>query len=178
MSLNRWQIFKFKRSRSKWNAKIDKEYRVQTDENQNECVSFNFVSSYYYHYCCCLNEQFFKFEIFLSISIESLLTLFAVVFIFYCQTIVVKSMFNFHQIDLSSKNLSFIYISNVSSSLIMFQQFDTWCLYSLRDFQKLCISMNITLQSFLNVSKNNIMNMKSSKRNDELNSFVTVLNSL
>ena len=28
-------------------------------------------------------------------------------------------MFSFHQIDLSSKNLSFIYISNVSSSLIM-----------------------------------------------------------
>ena len=35
------------------------------------------------------------------------------------------------------------------------QQFDTWCLCSLRNFQKLCISMNITSQNLLNVSRNN-----------------------
>ena len=58
------------------------------------------------------------------------------------------------------------------------QQFDTWCLCSFRDLQRLCISMNITSQSFLNVSRNNVMNMKSSKRNDESSFFVTVLNSL
>ena len=58
------------------------------------------------------------------------------------------------------------------------QQFDIWCLCSLRDSQKLCISMNITLQNFLNVSRNNVMNMKLSKRNDESSFFVTVLSSL
>ena len=58
------------------------------------------------------------------------------------------------------------------------QQFDTWCLYSLWDSQRLCISMNITSQNFLNVSRNNVMNMKSSKRNDESSSFITVLNPL
>ena len=58
------------------------------------------------------------------------------------------------------------------------QQFDTWCLCSFRDFQKLCILMNITSQSFLNVSRNNVMNMKSSRKNDELSFFVTVLDSL
>ena len=118
--LNRWHIFKFKRTRSKWNAKIDKRRRVQTDENKNRCVSFNFASSCYHHHCCCSNERFFKSETSLSISIKSLLTFFAVAFIFYCQAIIVKSMFNFHQVDLSSRNSFFIHISNVSFSLIMF----------------------------------------------------------
>ena len=58
------------------------------------------------------------------------------------------------------------------------QQFDTWCLCPLRDSQKLCISMNIILQSFLNVSKNKVTNIKSLRRNDKLSFFVTVLNSL
>ena len=60
-----------------------------------------------------------NFETFLSTSIESLLTFFAIAFISYCQIIVVKSMFNFHSIDLLLKNSSFIYISSVSSSFIM-----------------------------------------------------------
>ena len=47
------------------------------------------------------------------------MTLFAVAFTFYYRAIVVRSMFNSHQVDLSSGNPSFIYISNVSSSLIM-----------------------------------------------------------
>ena len=38
--------------------------------------------------------------------------------------------------------------------------------------------MNITLQSILNVSRNNVMNIKSRKKNDESSFFVTVLNSL
>ena len=58
------------------------------------------------------------------------------------------------------------------------QQFDTWCLCSFRDFQKLYISMNIISQNFLNVSKNNVTNIKSSKRNNESSSFVTVLDPL
>ena len=81
---------------------------------------FNFASSCYYYHCCCSNERFFKFETSLFTSIESLLTLFAVAFIFYCQIIIVKSMFNLHQIDLSSRNSFFIHILSVSSSLIMF----------------------------------------------------------
>ena len=58
------------------------------------------------------------------------------------------------------------------------QQFNIWCLCSFRNSQRLYISMNITSQNFLNVSRNNVINMKSSKRNDELSFFVTVLNSL
>ena len=58
------------------------------------------------------------------------------------------------------------------------QQFDTWCLCPFRNSQKLCISMNIISQSFLNVSRNNVMNMKSSRKNNELSSFITVLNLL
>ena len=117
--LNQWRIFKFKRSRLKWNAEIDKKRRIQTDKNKDRCVFSNFASNCYHHHCCCSNEQSFKSEAFLSTSIESLLTLFAVAFIFYCQVIVVKSMFNSHQVDLSSRNSSFIYISSVSFSLIM-----------------------------------------------------------
>ena len=117
--LNRWHIFKFKRSRSKWNAKIDKKYRIQTNKNKNRCVSFNFTLSCYYYHCCCSNERSLKSETFLSTSIESLVTLFAVAFIFCCQIIVVKLMFSSYQIDLSSRNSSFIYISNVLSSLII-----------------------------------------------------------
>ena len=120
MSLNRWHIFKFKRARSKWNAKIDKKRRVQTGENKDRCVSLNFASNCCHHHYYCLNERSFKSEAFLSTSIESLLILFAIAFIFCCQVIIVRSMFSFHQINLSSKNSSFIYISNVSSSLIMF----------------------------------------------------------
>ena len=93
-SLNRWHIFKFKRARLKWNAKIDKGRRVQTDENKDRCVSFNFALNCYHHHCCCSNERFFKFEAFLSTSIESLLTLFTVAFTFCCQVIVVRSMFS------------------------------------------------------------------------------------
>ena len=84
------------------------------------CFFFDFASSYYHHHCCCSNERFFKSEAFLSISIESLLTLFAITFIFCCQIIVVRSMFSFHQINLSSRNSLFIRISSVSFSLIMF----------------------------------------------------------
>ena len=58
------------------------------------------------------------------------------------------------------------------------QLFDTWCLCPLRNSQGLCISMNITLQNFLNVSRNNVINMKSSRKNDESSFFITVLNSL
>ena len=58
------------------------------------------------------------------------------------------------------------------------QQFNTWCLCPLRNFQRLYISMNITSQSFFNVSRNNVMNMKSSRKNDESNFFIIVLNSL
>ena len=119
-SLNWWHIFKFKQTRSKWNAKIDKRRRIQTDENKNRCVSFNFASNYYHHHCCCSNERSFKSETFLSTSIESLLTLFTVAFIFCYQTIIVKSMFNSHQIDLSSRNSFFIHISSVLFSLIIF----------------------------------------------------------
>ena len=117
--MNRWHIFKFKRARSKWNAKIDKERRVQTDEDKDRYVSFNFALSCYHNHYCCSNKRSFKFETLLSTSIESLLTLFAVAFIFCCQTIVMKSMFNSHQVDLSSRNSLFIYILNVSFSLIM-----------------------------------------------------------
>ena len=144
MLLNRWHIFKFKRTRSKWNAKIDKRRQIQTDENKNRCVSVNFISSYYHHHCCCSNEQFFKFETFFSLSIKSLLTLFAVAFIFYCQTIIVKSIFNFYQIDLSSKNSSFIHFRACHLRSLYLQQFNTWCLCSFRDFRRFCISMNIT----------------------------------
>ena len=119
-SLNRWYIFKFKRARSKWNAKIDKRYRIQTGEDKDRCVSSNFASNCYHHHCCYSNERFFKSEAFLFTSIKNLLTLFAVAFTSCYQTIIVKSMFNSHQVNLSSKNSSFIYISNVSSSLIMF----------------------------------------------------------
>ena len=100
--------------------KIDKERRVQTDENKDRCISFNFASSCYHRYYYYLSERFFKFEAFFSTSIESLLTLFAVVFTFSCQTIVVKSMFNSYQIDLSLRNSSFIHISSVSFSFIIF----------------------------------------------------------
>ena len=117
--LNRWHIFRLKRSKSKWNAKIDKERRMQIDENKSRCVSSDFVSSYYHHHCYYSNKRSFKSEAFLFTLVESLLTLFTVAFIFYCQAIVVKLMFNSHQVDLSSENLSFIHISNVSSSLIM-----------------------------------------------------------
>ena len=58
------------------------------------------------------------------------------------------------------------------------QQFNIWCLCSFWNFQRFCISMNITSQNFLNVSRNNMMNMKLSKRNNELNFFIIVLNSL
>ena len=119
LSLNRWHIFKSKRARSKWNTKIDKKGRVQADEDKNQCVSFNFVSSYYHYHCYCSNERSFKSETFLFISIESLLILFAVAFIFCYQVIIVKSMFNFHQVDLSSKNSFFIHISSVSFSFII-----------------------------------------------------------
>ena len=118
-SLNRWYIFRSKWARSKWNAKIDRRRRIQIDEDKGRCVSFNFASSCYHHHCCCSNERSFKSEAFLFTSIESLLTLFTVAFIFYCQVIVVRSMFNLHQIDLSSRNSLFIYISSVSFSLIM-----------------------------------------------------------
>ena len=117
--LNRWHIFRLKRARSKWNAEIDKKRRIQTDENKNRCNSFNFVSNYYHYHCCCSNERFFKSKAFLSTLIESLLTLFAVAFIFCYQVIIVKLMFYSHQIDSSSRNSSFIYISNVLFSLIM-----------------------------------------------------------
>ena len=95
-SLNRWHIFKFKRSRSKWNAKIDKERRVQTDENKSWCISSDFVSSCYHHHCCYSNESSFKFDASFSTSVESLLTLLTVAFIFCYQAIVVRSIFNFH----------------------------------------------------------------------------------
>ena len=120
LSLNRWCISKSKQLRSKWNAKIDKKRRIQTDKNKDRCVSLNFALSCYHHHCYCSNERFFKFEAFLSTLIESLLIFFAVAFIFYYQVIVVRSMFNSHQIDLSSKNSFFIFISSVSFSLIMF----------------------------------------------------------
>ena len=94
--LNRWHIFKFKQIRSKWNAKIDKRRRIQTDENKNRCVSFNFASNCYHYQCCCLNEQSFKSEALLSTSIESLLTLFTIALIFCYQAIIVKSMFSSH----------------------------------------------------------------------------------
>ena len=58
------------------------------------------------------------------------------------------------------------------------QQFDTWCLCSFRNLQKFCISMNIISQSFLNISRNNVMNIKSSRRNNESSFFVTVLDPL
>ena len=119
-SLNRWYTFKFKRTRSKWNAKIDKRRRIQTDKNKDRCVSSNFTSSCYHHHCYYSNERFFKSKAFLFTLIENLLTLFAIAFIFCCQVIIVKSMFNSHQVDLSSKNSSFIYISNVSFLFIMF----------------------------------------------------------
>ena len=118
-SLNQWYISKLKRSRSKWNAKIDKERRVQIDENKNRCVSFNFILSCYYHHCCYSNEQSFKFETSFFISIKSLLVLFASAFISCCQIIVVKLISSFYQIDLSLKNSSLIYTSSVSLSLIM-----------------------------------------------------------
>ena len=117
--LNRWHIFKFKQIKSKWNTKIDKKRRIQTDENKNRCISFNFILSYYHHHCYCSNERFFNIETFFSTSVESLLILFAVTFIFYCQIIVVRSMFNFHQINLSSRNSFYIHISSVLFSLIM-----------------------------------------------------------
>ena len=53
-------------------------------------------------------------------SVKSLLTLFAIALIFYCQAIVVRSMFNSHQVDLSSENSSFIYTSSVLFSFITF----------------------------------------------------------
>ena len=118
--MNRWHIFKLKRARLKWNAKIDKRRRVQTDEDKDRCVSFNFASSCYHHHYCYSNERSFKFEASFSTSIESLSILFAVAFIFCYQIIIVKSMFSSHQIDLLSRNSSFIHISNVSSSFIMF----------------------------------------------------------
>ena len=99
--------------------KIDKKYRIQTGENKNRCISSNFALNCYNHHFCCSNEQSFKSEASLSTSVESLLALFAVAFIFYCQTIVVRSMFNSHQVNLSSENLFFIYISSRSSPLIM-----------------------------------------------------------
>ena len=58
------------------------------------------------------------------------------------------------------------------------QQFDIWCLCSLQNLQRFCISMNIISQNFLNVSRNNVTNIKSSRRNNELSFFVTVLVSL
>ena len=101
-------------------CEIDKKYRIQTDENKNRCVSFNFALNCYYHHCCCSNERFFKFQAFLFTLIESLLTLFAFAFIFYYEIIIVKLMFNSHQVDLSSRNSSFIHTSNALPSLIMF----------------------------------------------------------
>ena len=117
-SLNRWHISKSKRSRANWNAKKNKRRRIRADKNKNQCNSSNFDSSCHHH-CYCSNERSFKFEIFSSTSVESLLTLFAVALIFYCQTIVVKLMFSYYQVDLSLRNTSFIYISSVSSPFIM-----------------------------------------------------------
>ena len=54
------------------------------------------------------------------ISVKSLLSLSAITFIFYCQAIIVRSMFSSHQVDLSSENSFFIHISSVLFSFIMF----------------------------------------------------------
>ena len=80
---------------------------------------FNFASSYYHHHYCYSNEQSFKSETLLSTLIENLLTLFAIVFTFCCQIIIMKLIFNSYQINLLSKISLFIYISNVSFSFIM-----------------------------------------------------------
>ena len=112
-------IFRFKRERSKWNAKIDRRRRIQINEDKNRYISFNFALSCCHHHCYYSNQQSFKFEASLFISIESLLTLFAVAFISCCQVIVVRSMFSSHQVDLLSRNSFFIYISSVSSPFIM-----------------------------------------------------------
>ena len=117
-SLNRWHISKSKRSETSWNAKRSKKRRVRTDEKKNRYNSSNFASSCHHH-CCCSNKRSFKSEASSSTSVESLLTLFAVALTSYCQVIVVKTMFSPHQVDLSSKNTSFIHTSSVSSSLVM-----------------------------------------------------------
>ena len=110
--LNWWHIFKSKRLEANWNARKNKERQMRTSEDKDRYNSSNFDSSCYHH-CCCSNERFFKSEAFSSTSIESLLTLFAVALISYCQIIVVKLMFSSHQVGLSSENTSFIYISSV-----------------------------------------------------------------
>ena len=117
--LNQWHIPKSKQSRANWNVKKNKRHRVRADENKDRCDSSNFNSSCYY-YCCCSNKRFLKSEVPPSTSIENLLALFAIAFIFYCQVIIVKSMFDSYQVDLSSRNTFFIYISSVLSPLIMF----------------------------------------------------------
>ena len=98
---------------------MNRKRRVQTDENKCQYVSFNFISNDYHHHCCSSNEQSFKSKTSFSTSIESLLTLFAIVFISCYQIIIVKSLFNLHQVDLLSRNLFFIHISSVSSLLII-----------------------------------------------------------
>ena len=89
-------------------------------KNQYEFSKFFSNCLYHHHYCCCSNKQSFKNETLSFTSFENLLILFAVAFIFYCQAIVVKLMFNFHQIDLFSKSTPFFYISNTLFSLNIF----------------------------------------------------------
>ena len=112
--------FDSRRKKIFWFSKFEEGKAVFEYWDKDQYVFSNFALNCYYHHCCCLNEQSFKFETFLSTSVESLLVLFAVAFTSYCQVIIVKSMFNSYQVDLSLGNSFFIHISSVSFSLIMF----------------------------------------------------------
>ena len=178
-SLNRWHIFKFKRIRSKWNASIDKRRRIQADENKDWCVFFlillqvviiiivviwtNELSNLKHFFLHRLKIYWLFLQLLLFLTVKLLSWNQCLTFI--------KSIY--HR---KTRFLFIFWACYFRSSCL--QQFNTWCLCSLRNSQRLCISMNITSQNFLNVSRNNVMNMKSSKRNDESSFFVTVLNSL
>ena len=70
------------------------------------------------------------------------------------------------------------FINSTIVNKINFQQFDIQCLCSHRNLERLYISINITPQSFLSVSRNNVMNKESSRKNDKLNFFITISDSL
>ena len=125
---------------------------------------FNFASSDCHHHCCCSNERSFKFKAFLFTSIENLLTFFAVTFTSYCQIIIVKSMFSSHQIDLSSRNSSFIHISSVLFSLIM-SAIVRYIMFILTlKFLKILHFDEYNIIKFLECFRNNVMNIKSLKK--------------
>ena len=116
-------------------------------------------------------------SIFLT-SIESLLTLFAVTFTFSCQTIVVESMFNSHQVNLSSENPPFIYISSASSSLIISLIIRYIMFLFASKFSNTLHFDEYNIMKFCERFEKQYDGFKSLRKNNESNILVIVLGSL